>query len=207
MGRPAQTPLFELSGGSLGLDFANTWEDRGRPETDKLRSYPDLLAFACQTGILDAGEARALAAQAARRAAAAARALAAARRLRDAIYRVFSDRAAGRSAENGDLERLSAACAAAARRLRLEPAGEAFTWSWRDLEQSLDAPLGPIAHSAAELLTTGDLDRLRECHGSRCTWLFLDASRNRSRRWCSMDTCGNRAKARRHYHRRQASGG
>jgi predicted RNA-binding Zn ribbon-like protein len=66
--------------------------------------------------------------------------------------------------------------------------------------------LRPIARSAAELLTSETLSRVRECGGATCTWLFLDASRNRSRRWCSMESCGNRAKARRHYRRRREGG-
>jgi len=51
------------------------------------------------------------------------------------------------------------------------------------------------------VLTGEALARVRECGGTACNWLFLDESRNRSRRWCSMESCGNRAKARRHYHR------
>jgi predicted RNA-binding Zn ribbon-like protein len=63
-----------------------------------------------------------------------------------------------------------------------------------------------ILRSAAELLTAAELPQVRECAGSDCTWLFLDRSRNRSRRWCPMETCGNRAKAHRHYRRRSGAG-
>jgi predicted RNA-binding Zn ribbon-like protein len=72
-------------------------------------------------------------------------------------------------------------------------------------EDAMAAPLWPILWSAAELLTSDEREQVRECAGSACTWLFLDRSRNRSRRWCSMQTCGNRAKARRHYGRRGRS--
>ena len=61
----------------------------------------------------------------------------------------------------------------------------------------------PIAHEAAELLTANELGRVRECPGPNCGWLFLDMSKNRSRRWCSMEVCGNAAKARRHYQRQK----
>ena len=200
----ASSPSFGRDGESLALDFANTWEDRSNSATDKLGSYPDLLAFATEAGILDRSQADALAARARESPAAAAKAMAAAVALREAVYRVFSRRAAGSSAEAEDLERLSATVARAATRLALEPEGDGFAWRWRGLEPSLQAPLAPIAWSAAELLTGGDLGRLRECDGERCNWLFLDSSRNRSRRWCSMESCGNRAKARRHYRRRRA---
>jgi predicted RNA-binding Zn ribbon-like protein len=201
----APDPSFELSGGCLALDFANTWEDRGRSETDKLNSYGDLVAFAGQSGILDRRQVAALAARALERPAAAARALRACRELREALYRIFSGQAAGAGADSQDLERLTATASRAAARLRLEPAGRGYAWRWHGLETSLEAPLAPIARSAAELLTGDDLDRVRQCDGERCTWLFLDSSRNRSRRWCSMESCGNRAKARRHYRRTRAS--
>jgi len=69
----------------------------------------------------------------------------------------------------------------------------------------LAAPLWPVAWSAADLLTSGRVARVRACADRRCGWMFLDASRSRRRRWCSMEACGNRAKARRHY-RRQRTG-
>ncbi|MDX1501936.1 MAG: ABATE domain-containing protein [Thermoanaerobaculia bacterium] len=192
---------FDLSGGALCLDFVNTWEDRGRGETDGLRSYDDLLAFAAQTGIVEAAQADELAARAAERPAAARRAFEKARSLRELLYRLFAARVADRDPETADLETLSAASAEAATWRVLSPEGEGFTWRWRALEGEPGGLLAPVAASATDLLTAGSLDRLRQCDAPRCTWLFLDASRNRSRRWCSMETCGNRAKARRHYRR------
>ena len=201
----AQGPSFILDGGWLALDFANTWADRDRPETDKLVGYADLAAFAAQTGILERPRAAALAARAADHAAAAAAALAASIELREALYRIFSRQVAGASADARDLDLVTGAVAGTAARLRLEPEGGAFAWRWRGLEASFEGPLAPIAWSATELMTGESLGRVRECDGAGCTWLFLDASRNRSRRWCSMNTCGNRAKARRHYHRARAA--
>src|ERR1700724_2382251 len=78
-------PVFEMSGGALCLDFANTWSDRGRPETDKLCGYADLLAFARQAGLLDVGEGSRLADLAARERRAAAAALDLARGLREVL--------------------------------------------------------------------------------------------------------------------------
>jgi predicted RNA-binding Zn ribbon-like protein len=199
---PQTPPTFDLSGGALGLDFANTWSDRGRPETETLCGYADLLAFARQTGLLTAGEATRLAARAEREPRAAAAALALARDLREALYRTFSDAAASRPPAAADLARLNAVLPEALSRLRLERRGSGFAWIWAAPAKPLEAPLWPILRSAAELLTSEDLGQVRECAGSACTWLFVDRSRNRSRRWCSMETCGNRAKAHRHYQRR-----
>ena len=199
-------PVFDLSGASLALDFANTWEDRGRPETEKLGSYDDLLAFAVQAAILDRRQAGSLTARVRERPEDATGALLVARKLREALYRLFSKRAAGGGgADAGDLELLNRTVAESAALLRLESDGPEFAWRWRGLDSSPEAVLAPIARSAADLLTGGDLGRLRECAGTGCTWLFLDSSRNRSRRWCSMESCGNRAKARRHYRRSRAA--
>jgi predicted RNA-binding Zn ribbon-like protein len=195
-----QAPTFESSGGALCLDFANTWSDRGRPETDKLRDYPDLLAFALQTGLLTAGE-EALTRRAEWDPQAATEALELARSLRETLYRTFSTVAAARAPEAADLERLNAVLPEALSHLRLERRGTDFIWAWAAQENPLEAPLWPILRSAAELLTSEERQRVRECAGSACTWLFLDHSRNRLRRWCSMETCGNRAKAHRHYRR------
>jgi predicted RNA-binding Zn ribbon-like protein len=205
MDEPA-APTFDLSGGALALDFANTWSDRGRPETDGLRGYGDLLAFARQTGTAADGEAARLAARAEREPRAAAAALARALDLREALYRVFSAAAAGRAPAAGDLDLLNAALPEALARLRLEPRGSGFGWAWETARaEPLEAPLWPVLRSAAELLTADELPRVRECAASSCTWLFVDRSRNRSRRWCSMETCGNRAKAHRHYRRRSGA--
>jgi len=201
--RPA-APSFDLSGGALCLDFANTWSDRGRPDTEKLRAYADLLAFASQTGQLAAGEAARLEQRAERHPREAVAALARCRELREVLYRIFSAIAARRTPPAADLERLNAALPEALSRLRIERRGARFAWTWHAPDapaQPLGAPLWPALRSAAELLTTDERRRVRECGGSDCTWLFLDRSRNRSRRWCAMQTCGNRAKARRHYRR------
>jgi predicted RNA-binding Zn ribbon-like protein len=201
----AADAAFELSGGALCLDFANTWGDRRRPESDRLRSYPSLLAFAGQAGLLGRREATALARHARRAPAAAEGTLASARRLRDVLYRLFAAQARGRRAAPADLAAVNAALRDALPHLRLTRRGGGYSWGW-DGGGELAAPLHPIARSAAELLTSEELGRVRECDGATCTWLFLDQSRNRSRRWCSMESCGNRAKAKRHYHRRRDVG-
>lgn len=90
---------------------------------------------------------------------------------------------------------------------RVLAVGPGFAWTWPEEAADLARPLWPVARSAAELLTSPDLGRVHECLGDNCGWLFLDTSRNRRRTWCSMEGCGNRAKARRHYARRRATPG
>lgn len=198
---PAPSNPFELSGGDPCLDFANTWGDRGRPETDQLQTYPHLLAFVRQAGLQDAGTAEGLAALARAEAPAAEAALRTARAFREALYGLFSARAQGRDLAPGDLACLNRVLREALSNLGLACEGTAPAWCWRGEARHLTSPLWPLARAAAELLTREPPAPVRECGGSQCTWLFLDFSRTRSRRWCSMTSCGNREKARRHYHR------
>ncbi len=203
MTEPAAAQTFDLSGGALCLDFVNTWGNRGNPATERLLAFGSLLAFSLQAGVLGPADAGTLARRAARGPREAASTLARARTFREALARLFRAKAAAQPSSAGDLEPLNALLAEASRHQRLEGGEGSFSLRWRDLAASLEAPLWPVARSAADLLTSADLERVRECDAPDCTWLFIDRSRGRSRRWCSMESCGNRAKARRHYHRRR----
>ncbi|BDU71591.1 CGNR zinc finger domain-containing protein [Mesoterricola silvestris] len=199
MDAPAATPFP----GEISLDFANTWADRGRASTDELRSMDAFLAFARRAGLVDEAEGAGLDRLAREDPAAAGAALARARRAREAIYGLCSRRAAGVPPRPGDLRAFNGALAGALGHLRLEAQGHGFRWAWD--RNALDAPLWPILRAAADLLASEEAGRIRECAGDGCTWLFLDRSRAGSRRWCSMSSCGNRAKARRHYRAREFS--
>jgi len=198
---PKSIPIaqFELTGGALCLDLSNTWEYRERPETDRLVSYEALVEFAVQTECLDAESAADLRHRAGQDPDATARIFRRTLALREALYKIFSARANGREIAAADLEQLNKALARALGHQRLHHRGDEFGWSWSAAE--LEFPLWPVARSAADLLTSDKLGRLCECEADDCDWLFLDQSRSHSRRWCSMESCGNRAKARRHYQR------
>jgi predicted RNA-binding Zn ribbon-like protein len=202
----ADERAFDLTGGALGLDFANTLDDRPDPRPiEGLESYGDLLAFARQSTALPESLLDTLWSEAARRPAEAERALAAALGLREVIYRIFLALSEGRQALSDDLTALNRALGAALAHARVVEADDRFAWDWAREPVDLEAPLWPVARSAAELLTSATLASLRLCAADACAWLFLDTSRNGSRRWCSMRTCGNRAKARRHHARVRAA--
>lgn len=198
-----------LLGGALCLDFTNTAGWRGQPESDTLlRDYEDLVAWARHAGALDARQGRNLLKKAASEPGHARTVQKKAIVLREALYRTLSSLAAGRRADSVDLETINAAVADAYCHLRLAPcpsSGAGFVWDWHEADGALELPIWIIARSAADLLVSPELERVRECAGDDCDWLFLDASRNRSRRWCDMANCGNRAKARRNYERRRGS--
>ncbi len=185
----------------LCLDFANSAPQHNDLTDDHLKTYADLLAWSMDVDILSEAEARHLLTVALRREAEAAAVLHNALELRAAIYSVLSDVAHDRPPRDSAMGTLNTALTEARAHLQLVPAGDHFGWEWLSDEGDLAQMLWPVAWSVVEVLTSGDRANLRECDGHDCTWLFLDTSRNHSRRWCSMQTCGNRAKAKRHYQR------
>lgn len=194
---------FEFSGGALCLDFANTVGDRPRRRNETLTAYADLLRWAGQAGILSQSERQTLERRASRRKDESRRAFHHAIELREAIYRTFSALAANERPESGELAALNAALLETLPHLRLEPVETGYDWTWSGLDSSLVSPLWPVVRSAADLLTSPDVTLVRECASETCSWVFVDRSRTHRRRWCDMKTCGNRAKARRHYERRK----
>jgi len=198
---------FELNAGRVCLEFTNTV--RARPLSEKvdlIPGYGDLLSWARQATILTPGEAAALAETASQQPRAAADALAQAVSLREALYGLFSARAAGLPAPASDLHTVNKAIGKAMTRAGLNPsASGGFEWGWPDAPPGVDRVAWWVARSAAELLTSRELTGVRECAGYDCGRLFMDGTKNRSRRWCDMASCGNRAKGRRHYERRKVS--
>lgn len=198
---------FRFNAGRLCLDFTNTVRFRPVSERrDLIKDYDELIAWARQATILTAGEAGALGAKAAAHPREATVALGRARTVREATYALFSAQAAKLPPPSDDLRAFNRAIAPAMARAGLSPAGAHFDWGWPGAEPDLDRITWWVTRSAAELLTSGDLTFVRECASYDCGWLFMDATKNRSRRWCDMRTCGNRAKSRRHYERRRAAG-
>jgi predicted RNA-binding Zn ribbon-like protein len=194
----SEDDTFDLSGGRLCLDFANTLGDRGSAQpSEHLGSYGDLVAWAGQAGATTARAARGLLRTAAARPAQAHQVLSDALRLREAIYRVFAAVASGRTPRPHDLAILNAAVPAAFERSRLVPAAGGFALTADVDDGDLAAPLTPVVRSTVDLLVSPEVDRVRTCAASSCAWLFLDTTKNRARRWCDMKTCGNREKVRR----------
>lgn len=187
----------------LCLDFTDTvdWRTSDHAE-DKLTSYPDLLRWSQEKGLLSREEERRLSSLFEDREAVAKKVMTDAYRLREAIYRIFSAVAHQRKANQSDLEVLNGHLAKSLGKLELRGEGTEYDWAWRDSE-SADMMLWPIARSAAGLLTSDDLTRVRECANEEegCGSLFLDFSKSQTKRWCSMDSCGNRMKAKAYYER------
>jgi predicted RNA-binding Zn ribbon-like protein len=189
---------FDLDGGRPCLDFANTLS---ASTGDHLVAYSDLVDFAEQSALISPTAADGLRGLARRDQPGAALVMARAYRLRAAVYAIFSAVAGGLAPEDEDVELLNAEVAQAMVHARvLADAEGGFAWGWGP--PTLEAPLWGIIRSAADVLVSDqERRRVRECGGDTCRWLFVDTSKNRSRQWCSMQSCGNRQKARRHYQR------
>jgi predicted RNA-binding Zn ribbon-like protein len=193
----------ELIGGRLCLDFVNTVSWRGRDEpVDNLGSYADLLRFSVRTGASSRADVAKLRRVAVERPGDAAAALVRARAVREAIYRLIVSWRRGRSPSASDLTLVNGAA----------PAREELVWDsgrfgWENsTKRPLESLLWPIVWSTAELVTADEKNRVSSCGSAACGWLFYDESRGHRRRWCSMQGCGNRAKARRHYERKVQGG-
>jgi len=195
---------FEFIGGSVCLDFVNTVHNYGAAvdPDDDLVDFSALVAWAQQAKIINTQEVRRFALEAEAEPRKAKYVLGRAKLLRDTLYRIFSSVASGRQPAQSDLAQLNSELTNCMANLRIVPSVDGFQLGWAPGEGKLDSMLWPIGRSAADLLTTtAGLDRVRVCGGSSCTWLFLDTTKNGSRRWCDMKACGNRAKSRRHYER------
>jgi len=196
---------YDFDSGNLALDFANTsdWHGSDQPQ-ENLTGYDDLVTWGEQGKLLTMAQAESFRQAAARQPEEASRVFQRALSLREAIYRIFSSLYAGRSLSADELATLNAELKKAMPNLELVLQTSGLEWRWLEGTNDLDRMLWPVARATAQLLTSDQLDRVRECEDDRgCGYLFIDQSKNHSRRWCSMESCGNRAKARRHYARQQ----
>lgn len=198
-----ETPIFEFTGNHLCLDFANTLSNRTSTPRERLNRYDDLVRWSREAGILAENDAQRLHAEATQRPEEAEQVLRQAIELREAMYRIFSAHTSDTEADERDLAMLNSMFARAMTRACLHNNGKSFVldWSWNREQEpvALDRMLWSIARSMAELLTSEALEFVRMCAADDCGWLFLDTSKNHSRRWCDMKSCGNRAKARKYY--------
>src|SRR5213083_1040580 len=185
---------FRCPGGALCLDFCNSGQGiRGSRQEEWIPTYADLVDWLEAAGALTES-------QALRLRTGAAEAPQAAQQLfeRAIAFRVLLARTEGRAAAREDLRLIDAEYARTAPFARLSATDDGFAWALDSSAAELDAALRPLVESAVSLLTSERLARLRRCGNSTCYWLFLDETKNCSRRWCEMASCGNLMKVRRH---------
>jgi predicted RNA-binding Zn ribbon-like protein len=189
------TVLVQAPSEELCLSFANTryWRGSEPTATEQLPTAKELgewLAANAAMPVRKGGKGNALDAL-------FDRAIA----LREAIYRIFLAIGEGRSPQTADLEIFNLALADTPRRLGISARGGGYAWIVAAPDPSLGAVLAPVIWSAADLMTHAVDRRIRRCANDKCQWVFVDRSKGGTRRWCDMNSCGNRAKAHRHYAR------
>ena len=205
---PRELPIV---GGHLALDFANTVDDPEGPQRyDHAGSYPELVGWSARIGILQPDQSVALLAAADDHPLVSAIAVRRAHALRHLLIDIFTDIAVINSDATVGTERLMPVphwdelrpfVTDAVAHAELVPGDSTYQLAWPEITR-LDVMLGPIGLAAVDLLTNPQLSRLKKCAG--CPWVFLDQSKNQSRRWCAMNDCGTHEKIRRYVTRRAA---
>lgn len=185
-------------GGSLCLDFANTQGGRDKTRDDeRLPSYLAAIGWAHGANMVSEDEVRLLQAVALQKPVETARSLQQLRLFRESLYRLFSALASNQAIDPADEECLRRAVADAVNLANLQRHPDGCDWSIEVEDAGLNTLSSRIALDAQRLLLSSEMPYVRECE--RCTWLFVDRSKNKRRRWCKTETCGNRARAARHY--------
>jgi predicted RNA-binding Zn ribbon-like protein len=207
----AQAPKpFELHG-NPALDFVNTLDNRfskpndsARPPEELLNTYNDLLRFVTQSELLtlaNARQLRRLASPAVEREQACNQILNEARTFREHLASVTYALVDENHIPEASLSILDASIKQAAAHRELVSEGTVLAWRWSGVAGYLASPLWLLAQATADLLLSEDTSRIRSCAAVTCRWLFLDTSKNHTRRWCNMNICGNRMKAHRYHYR------
>jgi len=196
----ANTMLILSMPEDLCLNYANTLSWRGsNAPAEKLHGLADILRWTEQSEVVQPAGSQQLRRWSRDHQAQAAEIFAEAIALREVVFRIFSAIAVGASVPAREFAVLKAALADAPSRSRLARAGSRWGWFLEQDQPSVAGVLAPVLWSAGDLMLNAATRPIRRCANEECLWLFIDQSKNSTRRWCDMNSCGNRAKARRHY--------
>ncbi|MEO0821999.1 MAG: ABATE domain-containing protein [Pseudomonadota bacterium] len=191
-----------LIGGHPALDFVNTTGGRSKArDADRLADYAAFLRWSVAARLLTEAEAAALGADAAAATARAAAVLDGACAFREALHVCLTAETDSAPWPAAARHAVGDAIRAALAEATLRRTGAGYAWRCDAAALGLALPAARAALAAEDLLRSPELARLRNCH--RCSWLFIDRGRGRPRRWCSMATCGSRAKSARYYRKRK----
>ncbi len=192
--RPGQ---FQLIAGHPALDLVNTldWRFRDAEPEELLATYDDLVCFAGQSGLVSAAEARRLIRNTG--VSKAKHVVAEAQRMREAAARIFYAVIDGDDPPLEAIDELERRYRDAETHRHLDWSERRLAWEFSNDGLAPEFPLWILALKIVELLSSETMSLLRACGSPECRWLFLDASKNHTRRWCDMKICGNRMKARR----------
>ena len=194
---------LNLKSGHPVLEFTYTVSNHASEHPgEKLFNYEDLLAWTGKVGLLHEEQLQMLMSKAATQPEESAGIFTKSLELREAVYRIFVAKTKAKSPADRDLMILNSVLAPLTSDAQIVYRSGGFEWGWNFDENALEAPLWILALSAVDLLTSENLKLVGQCADEEgCGWLFVDTSKNHSRRWCDINDCGNRAKQRRYQQR------
>ncbi|MBU2491587.1 MAG: CGNR zinc finger domain-containing protein [Bacteroidetes bacterium] len=203
----SENEKWKFIGGNLCLDFINTVGGRVENDADsstsytilseKLNDFLDLADWGKKKKLLNEKEVKELILFSSENNKAANRLFQRAITFREAIYRIFKGISEGREPTDKDINIINTECLSARENQTLIYENKLFAWKFVHGGNEAENIIRMISLSAAELLTSEQIKRIKQCPGENCGWLFLDTSKNGSRQWCDMKVCGNLAKVRR----------
>jgi predicted RNA-binding Zn ribbon-like protein len=198
--RPYQ---FGRIGGALCLDFANTasWEADQRT-TEHLNDFHDLVRWCAERAIISQETDAALFIEAEQNSVRGEAVLAEAKEFRETLYRIFIALSRQNAPTCGDLQLLNETLAQVPLHFEVRREKEGFSCERKAGGTEFAKLLGPVVWCAAELLASEKIEQVKCCASETCGWLFLDGTKNHSRRWCDMSDCGSRAKSKRYYRKK-----
>ncbi len=194
---------YDSSGGELSINFTNTvnWRGNEQDREDNLATYKDFLLWCFEAGLLTRGEHERLVEISQAQPARAEAALTAIKEVREITYRILRSLVEDQLPAEQDQWLFNDALHCALNHRQVEILTDHAHWVWDGAEGDFEAPLWPVILAAAELFVSDDLRKVHTCTNEACGWIFLDQSRNQSRKWCSSEACGNRARVRKFYQR------
>src|SRR5690349_11655563 len=164
---------FQFIAGALCLDFANTIHNfRAEDKEEELLAISDLLQWAKEAGLLSGANHERLTARYNHNPREAAAALAKGTAIRDLLLSIFAGIANGRSISSQRQSELNAALAQAPGLLRVMKKSDRIETEWMSAAEGLSQVFFAVLTSAAQLLASDRLSRMRECSSADCTWLF-----------------------------------
>jgi predicted RNA-binding Zn ribbon-like protein len=189
--------IYQLVAAHPALDFINTldWRFRESGPEELLQNYGDLVRFVEQSNLLTSSQSHQLLHTPANRK--AVKVFEDSKELREALAETIYSMVNGRTLAATPLKILERHFQSARLHQALQGKNSHLEWSFAGAEDALELPLWLLAMSATDLITSEAMSEVRICDNHECQWLFLDTSKNHTKRWCDMKVCGNRMKARR----------
>ena len=195
-----RTPPFDHIGGHPLIDFVNTKMTPGGQPVDQLTSNDDVVAWMVDVGLIEEGNVLFAVAE-------DPNLLAEARTFRQKMREMLANIVAEQPISENTVGEINAKLVYWQGTPQLIKTDDTYTRPFRHKVTQPAQLLALLAHTAAQFVTDVDFRYVKYCDNAACIRYFLDTSRNHSRRWCSMEGCGNRHKASAHYARKKKKSG